>query len=160
MEKISWKAGFQFPVASKVAADTILNLQQQLGKDTVTAKELLDASRDENAPLHICFEWDDAIAAEHYRTDQARKIIKSVVVTTIKDDEPPRIVPVFLNVADKPKAQGQYAAYDIAFARGDWRDNVLHCALLELQAFQRKYSNLQELAAVFEAINAFADRLK
>ncbi len=29
-------------------------------------------------PLHDCFEWDDTMAAEQYRIDQARTLIRSV----------------------------------------------------------------------------------
>lgn len=159
-ETYSWKAGVQFPVEAKVAADTIRDLQKSLGKDTVTAKELLDASRDENAPLHSCFEWNDNVAAELYRTSQARKIINSVEVTIVKKDDVYTTTRLFLNVSDKPKAQGKYAVYNIALTNNAYRENVLRDALLELQAFQRRYSEYQELAAVFEAINAFADRLK
>jgi hypothetical protein len=42
---------------------------------TVLAIPLLDAARDPKHPLHHYFEWDDTVAAEKYRIDQAMRMI-------------------------------------------------------------------------------------
>lgn len=39
---------------------------------------VLEVARDEDHPLHSRFEWDDGIAAEKYRLDQAQRLIMSV----------------------------------------------------------------------------------
>lgn len=162
MENIFWKAGTQFPVDAKVAADTIKQLQQSLGKDSVTAKDLLDASRDVNAPLHCCFEWDDTVAAELYRTEQARRIIGSIEIEIQKDNNvTPLKTRLFVNVQPViGKKQGEFVAFDVAFDNEDYRQQVLHNALGELLAFKRKYSSYQELSDVFNAVSNFADSLK
>jgi hypothetical protein len=38
----------------------------------LTAAETLEAARDPNSPIHSCFQWDDSLAAEQYRLEQAR----------------------------------------------------------------------------------------
>lgn len=162
-KKFLWKAGAQFPVAAQVAADTIIDLQKTLGKDTVTAKELLDASRDVTAPLHSCFEWDDSIAAEQFRVQQARKIISSIEIEYIKSDTPEHLARsrYFVNtVSNAPKVQGQYTTIDVAFSNEDYRTVVLKNAYRELKTFQGKYNCYQELSDVLEAINHFGDSLK
>lgn len=159
-ETYGWAVDGQFPVEAKVAADTIRDLQRSLGKDAITAKELLDASRAEDAPLHSCFEWNDNVAAEHWRRYQALKLINSIKVTIIKDDKPPIETRVFLNIAASPKAEGQFSYYETVLNNPVQCGNVLEFALKELQAFQRKYSNLQELAGVFKAIDDLAGSLK
>lgn len=159
METYSWKAGVMFPVKAEVAADTIKNLQASLGKQTITAKELLDASRDENAPLHSCFEWDDSVAAEKFRQEQARKIIIGIEVT--KSETIPTTTRLFVNVVPTAaKKQGEFATIFQAMVVDDWREQVLMDALKELRSFQRKYSVYKELADVCAAIDAFADKLK
>lgn len=158
-----WKAGSQFPVSAQVAADTIVGLQKQLGKDAISAKELLDSSRDENAPLHSCFEWDDTVAAEQYRTYQARKIIGSIEIRIIQGDTPPHLARTryFMNVVpNAPKVQGQFATVDVAFNNDDYRAVVLKEAYRELKSFQLKYNNYQELSDVFKAIDAFGSTLE
>ena len=65
--KVMWKDGCRYSVPAQFAYDTIHDLYQQ-GK--TTAKDLVDASRPEEAPLHKLFEWNDSIAAEKYREEQ------------------------------------------------------------------------------------------
>ena len=163
MEKFSWKSGTQFPVDAKIAADTIRNLQRTLGKDTITAKELLDVSRDPNAPLHSCFEWNDSIAAEKFRVDQARRIIGSIEVQFVDDDAPEHLTKTRYMVSVvpvAPKLQGEFAPIDIVRKNPDYYKQVLQNALNDLRAFQRRYSDIQELSGVFKAINDFGDTIK
>lgn len=161
MEKFSWKAGAQFPVKAETAASTIRSLQASLGQDSVSAKELLDASRDGDAPLHSCFEWDDSIAAEKYRLWQARHIINSIEIEVITESRPAYKTRLFLNVQSvAPKKQGEFVSVDLVLQNKTYRDRVLSNALLELRAFQRKYSAYEELMGVSKAIDSFADSLK
>lgn len=50
----------------------------------LTSKLVVDEARDPKNPLHDRFEWDDGIAGEAFRMDQARTLIRSfrVVVRT------------------------------------------------------------------------------
>lgn len=54
----------------------------RLSKDGVLRPEdVVREARREDHPLHGEFEWDDSKAAESYRIDQARTLIRSVRVT-------------------------------------------------------------------------------
>lgn len=162
-EKFVWKAGAQFPVDAKTAVDTIHDLQQSLGKDTITAKELLDASRNEGAPLHSCFEWDDTVAAEKYRVEQARHIINSIEIKFVDTDYPAHLKQtryMVNTVCVAPKAQGEFATINVAFTNENYRTAVLKNALHELRSFQSKYSRYQELSGVIKAIDDFGDTFK
>lgn len=160
LEKFEWKAGVQFPVKAETAAKTIRDLQKTLGKDSVTAKELLDDSRDENAPLHPCFEWNDSVAAEKYRVNQAHDIIRGIEVI-IEDSETPTVTRLFVNTQPvSPKKQGEYVSIDVVLNNSNYRAQVLSNALIELRAFQRKYAVYKELLGVFKAIDAFGDALQ
>lgn len=43
----------------------------------VTAAAVVDAARDESSLLHAAFEWDDDVAGEKYRLEQARNMIRA-----------------------------------------------------------------------------------
>lgn len=160
-EKFSWKPGAQFPVEAKVAADTIRALQMKLGKDSITAQELLDNSRDPDAPLHSCFEWNDTVAAEKYRRWQAAHVINSITVTIKQDDMEPITTRLFINVQPvAPKKQGEFVGINIAFDNPDYRKQILSNAAIELRSFQRKYQTYKELNGVFNAIDSFVDTVK
>lgn len=50
----------------------------------LTPALVVDTARDEADPLHEHFEWDDAVAGEAHRREQARQLIRSVRVTYAK----------------------------------------------------------------------------
>ena len=49
--------------------------------DTLTPELVVEDARPEESPLHAHFEWDDQLAGEQFRLEQARKLIRSVVVS-------------------------------------------------------------------------------
>lgn len=51
----------------------------------LTATDVVEAARIETSPLHRYFEWDDDAAAEAYRIEQARRLIRSVKVIVTED---------------------------------------------------------------------------
>lgn len=59
-------------------ASELEQIKEQYGR--LTPKLVLTEARDENHPLHDRFEWDDTVAGELYRIEQARHLIKSVQV--------------------------------------------------------------------------------
>ena len=131
-------------------------LEKQHG--TITPKIVLDDSREETAPLHKCFEWDDGIAAEKYREVQAGHIIRSIVVV-IKNDvnvKESQTIRAMVNVAPSNQRQGAFMSTVVAMENPSTRKQILATALSELRAFQKKYAGFAELAKVFNAIDNFA----
>ena len=64
------------------------------------ATDILDSARVESSPLHGYFEWDNAVAAEEYRLDQARAMARCYVVKTV--DMRPDAKPVRGTFAVRP----------------------------------------------------------
>lgn len=84
MKKCEWKIKGLYPVSADDAVDVINGCQDESGY--ISAKAVVDASRSERAILHPCFEWNDGTAAEKWREQQARVMIKNLVVVEVKDD--------------------------------------------------------------------------
>lgn len=106
---------------------------------------VVEASRPKDAPLHDCFEWDDAIAAENYREIQAGKLIRNI--TVINDsDSGEEMTRAFVNVQDT------YRPLYVVLQSKDMTQDLLNSALRELRAFENKYKELKQLAPVFNAI--------
>ena len=124
----------------------------QIG-ETVTPEQVLDRGRDGDSELHKCFEWDDSAAAERYRLNQAREILRFLVIEK-KEDAPAKEPPVrvFYNI----ETAGGYKPTEIIFQNPDEHQKLLKKALSELDAFQKKYRSLSELEEVFEAIRKIA----
>lgn len=150
-----WK--YPIPVDAQVAGEYITALEEKHG--AVTRPLLVDESRPASAPLHVCFEWDDAKAAEYYRQNQAGKILRSITVIVEKPDNAPKETRAFVSV--KPENEPRrYVSISVALSDGDLREQLLRDAYIDLLRFKRKYETLSELSGVFTAIDEFAAALK
>lgn len=61
------------------------DVYDQHGK--LTPELVLDVARDPAHPLHSRFEWDDVVAAEAYRREQAHEMIQSVKIAYREADD-------------------------------------------------------------------------
>lgn len=125
----------------------------------LVAQEVVDAARALESPLHEHFEWDDSAAAEQWRLDQARALIR-VTVTVIKaKNKAPMTVHAFWSLTpDRRKPGGGYRAVEKIMASRLLRKQLLADALAELEAIRSKYAMLSELADIFEEVDKLAKR--
>jgi hypothetical protein len=65
--------------------------------EQLTPAIVVNEARDKKHPLHDRFEWDDKVAGESWRREQAHQLIRSVKVVykSATDDEPERSVRAF-----------------------------------------------------------------
>lgn len=145
-----WKRNM--PVRAQDAGEYLEELEQEHG--SITPKLLLDKSRNSDALLHKCFEWNDDIAAEKYRESQAGFIIRNLVVVSVEkenDEAEQQEVRAFVNVT---KEDGKsFVSIKTALNDEKMFDEVLQCAIGELKVFRQKYNNLKQLTKVFHAID-------
>ena len=118
----------------------------EIGEGSVTPEEVLEKAKDKNSELHKCFEWDDSIAAQKYRLQQARAIIVNLVYAPRTEDEHP--VRCFQITTEKHT----YRPTTQVLVQEDEYKALLKRAKAELEAFKRKYHTLTELEAIFEAM--------
>lgn len=116
--------------------------EQQGGR--LTPKMVVDAARSSNNPLHRHFEWDDATAADAYRMDQARNLIRIVRVDEPDADEPqPR---AFLSVSDDSGIA--YRSLDAVRKSEDFQQALLKAAERDLEAFERRYRQMADICEI------------
>ena len=133
----------------KQKADKVKEELDKLG-DSYTMHDVVDMARPKDHYMHDMFEWDDAIAGEKYREEQARKIVHMLVFTE-EETEKPSPVRVFYS---SPAESKKYEPTQLIFRKPDEHKALLETAIRELQAFKRKYQALTELSEVFDAIDA------
>jgi hypothetical protein len=145
-----WTSGSRLDAKAQDVGERIEQIRT-VNAGVVTPELLVDDARGEESPLHPCFEWNDATAAEKYRLDQARLVLRSITVS-ITDD---RRVPVRAFVAIERDAEEGRVYTSIRDAMQDeaMREQVLGNAVREMQSWRRRYSRLQELASVFAAVD-------
>lgn len=137
-----WKVPGIIPVDAQTAGKEMERIYNRDG--SITPEAVVEDSVDPSAPLHNCFEWDDKKAAHKYRVTQAQGIIRAIVAVEETKERPD--TRAFVSV------QSEYQPISVVIQNPEKREILLKNALNELRWFEKKYSTLQELSAVFQAI--------
>lgn len=116
----------------------------------LTPDVVLDDAREPGHPLHSRFEWNDSVAAERYRREQAHELIRSVRVTYRPSDGPAREVRRFLPVPRPNSRQPDYQDVDTIAADPVAAAVVLAQFEREWRALRTRFGHLTEFFAVVD----------
>jgi hypothetical protein len=143
-----WKSGSRYSIGAQIAAERLKEIGERAGG--ITPRNVVDDARSDNSPLHKCFEWNDAKAADEYRLEQARGLIGSLVVVKVNDAPVLRETRAFLHVSvDTP----QYVPTEVALSTPDMRAEILQRAKEEIIRWKDRYSAYAEFGKVVEVID-------
>lgn len=137
---VKWKVNGIFK------ADANKCYAEMLDLENITPQAVLERAKDENSELHKCFEWDNDVAAEKYRTIQAGNVIRMLYIEPKGEDAPP--VRVLSRTSDTV-----YQPTRTFLTNATEYEDLLKRALSELESFRKKYETLSELEQVFEQID-------
>ncbi len=142
-----WREGFGF--YKDVDPNEVAKEIRTIGEEA-TPQQIVDLARNERTELHKCFEWDDSIAAEKYRLQQARNVIHFLV---IREEEVPKDRPEIRFFYKTDNNEG-YKSTTFIIRHDDEYKNLLAKAWAELKAFKKKYACLKDdLGDIFDMIN-------
>ncbi len=127
------------------------------------------ARKHKDSALHSAFEWDDSAAAQQYRLEQARRLLR-VFVEVVPHVATPIRAYVSL-IDDRMKAKdgdedgeqvqnGGYRHMPTLMRTVSGRAAVLKTAMWELKTFEAKYEHLAELSGVFAEIKKVRKQLE
>jgi hypothetical protein len=101
MNKYEWKLkSLAKGIDPDVAIQELERIESIYG--ILSPENVLNESRDQNAILHPLFEWQEDVAAEKYRLQQARFILNNVCVKVVKDGNT-SLIPVYEVVTTNDK---------------------------------------------------------
>jgi hypothetical protein len=150
----------RFSVDPATVAKTILKVERSEG--SCPPGRLVDVARDEQSPLHPLFTWEDNMAADRWRTHEARQVIGSLVeVVMVGDMKTAR--PAFVSVGhteETAESGSGYRSVSVVMSDGDFAQEALADALSRLNALRRRYAALSELAPVWAALDEIAGEEK
>ena len=132
-------------------ANIVGNVLKSLAdENNLSPESVLETARNENSPLHNLFEWDNVIAAEKYRLNQARQIIQQIVIVNDHPNAEPRQIRAFVT---ESKNDGHYQLITTVIENPDTYEVLLRRAKFELQIFKNKYKSIVEFRDLFEEID-------
>lgn len=141
------KVSFKMPTLYKgVDPNAVYEEIRSIGEN-VTPEQIVESAKDENTELHKCFEWDDTIAAAMYRKEQAKMLVRCLVIEEKQGSASP--VPIRAMYTSK---DGGYKETKMILQDKDEYAALLERAQNELRAFKQKYSMLKELDEIFRLI--------
>lgn len=167
-KKVHTKPTYSFRSSSRLAGDPD-RVGRRLGALSkahggLTAQQVVNDAREDDSPLHSYFEWSDDVAAERYRLEQARHLIRHVVVVYAESPDalPTRAYIVFKHreESDPPADEARYLPMATVMSDETLRRRALCEALEESDAWAKRYSYLDELADVFAALDRVKVRIK
>lgn len=139
-----------YSVDAGVVARIVIKLEKKYGICPPDA--LVQAGSRENSPIHRLFTWEDEIAAQKWRRQEARMIIDSI---RIVQEETGEQVQAFYNVkvTQGEEVHQGYVSMSVVAEDPELQEQAIEDALRYLKAFQRRYRHLKALSGVFEAID-------
>lgn len=118
---------------------------------TLKPEMVVEESKPEGALLHKCFQWDDTKAADLWRKEQARQLIKNITVT-VTNDSVSATVRAIVNVVTSESDKRSYVPLIKAIHDEASYKDLLAQAKTDMESFIAKYSQLNELNAVKQAM--------
>lgn len=152
MAVYKFKPGFTCSVSAETAATELERIRKANGTDGVRPAEVVDAARPKDSPLHTAFNWDNKEAAELYRQEQARTLIRSIVVVkkgTINEE--PKRVKAFVSVTTDEGRR--YVSTARVATDEELHARVVDEALTLFRAFRRRYEHLLNLPTLLDDID-------
>jgi len=153
IKKVFWKEGARV----KVKAETAHRELERIKKDNegkLRARDIVYNSKPKNAPLHNEFEWNTQQAAQKYREDQARYVVRVLKVEHEKEKEEDIaiVTRAYVQVEDED-GDRSYTTMAHALSDAELKHQVLYKAHKALVSAKREISEISELSKELEKLD-------
>lgn len=146
---------FKFRIGCHLAGDaqlvgeTLTRIREERGR--LTAPDVVRNAQGEASPLHRYFEWNDATAAEAHRLDQARHLLRSVVLVQTEEHGAIRPIRAFAKITT-PEIDS-YEPIAHVMANPALRLAVLREVRSEIKHLREKVESFEDLAELVTALD-------
>lgn len=154
-EKIQYKNTEKF---TPEVIDEVLEVKKTYG---LTAENLLKKASKKSSSLYEFFDWDNSSAGEKWRLQQARGLINEIkIIVEDKEVYAFESVNVSINeprvLTNSPSKFGsrEYKTIVEIMDNEDYRNQLIHSALAQVNYWKEKHKELIELNPIFISIDA------
>jgi hypothetical protein len=152
ISRAQWRKGFRANVPASVALLEVESIHAEQG--VVKPADVVNRARNKKNPLHPHFEWNDSRAAERHREDQARRLLRNLVIITIEEGHEQPISPAYVSVtmSEEEGSERGYVRISRAMNDEELRDRALQDALKMLNGLRRRYAALERLVEILDGV--------
>ena len=119
------------------------------------------ARKRKSSELHRCFEWEDSIAAERWRLEQAGSLIRAVIRIIPNPKGDPIRTRAYVSLPVDRVMNLGYRTIEDVMSEPESESQMLASLRAEMEALQNRYRTLEELVPIFEAfISDISDKEK
>jgi len=155
----SFRAGSRLPnEKAEATAKRLQSLKRKRGR--LTAEIVVDDAHSPGSPLHEFFEWNDTKAAEEFRLEQARNVIRSVRIEYADNGETGESHRMFVHVAMPSEEGGEDRAYYLAteaLADDVLRERLIADCLADIERFKARYADILDVDAIRTKLRGLLD---
>jgi hypothetical protein len=145
-----WKPGAHLTADPQFIGEELERIRvRQNGR--LDSEDVVEHARKRRSPLHPLFDWDDASAAEKYRVEQAKYLIRSIEI--VIDGGGDEQVPIRAFVSVKRDEDRSYTSTVHALSDPELRAQIVAQAFKELEAWRQRHAELTEFAKIFAQID-------
>jgi hypothetical protein len=159
MTKYVWTGGAHIKADAQSVGEELTRLQRENG-ERLTPRIVVDAARPEDSPLHDAYEWDNLLAAERFREQQAGHILRCVRVVKQEGDQPV-LQRAFVNVVEtiNDEERNGYVPMARVLSDAELYHQVIERAAKDLRGWENRYEQFAELASIGKAARERVEQL-
>jgi hypothetical protein len=149
--KFAWRAGYRAAIPAQVVGERLAELEE-IGGGHITPRQVVEDARSDESPLHPAFEWDDEEAAERFREDQARRLIRYCYVVAESPGREPESVLSRVH-AVLPEIGNSYVTTLRCANEPELMAQVRAQAIRDFEALRRRYEHIDGLETLFAEVD-------
>lgn len=127
--------------SSQNLRDVLMGIRSQRG--LLTPRVVVDEAADPMHPLHHRFEWDDAVAGDAYRLQQAASLLRVTYKTDV-GSERVDLRAFWVTKGTEGDATSRYEPMEEVINNPMSRELMLRQMRRDWQSFKRRYQHMQE----------------
>lgn len=135
--KYCWKSVGFTANADKVGEE----LERIESREELTREAVLEYAKDKKSELNKCFEWDDSIAGEKYRLQQASFVLSSISI--VVSEEPKKATRMYVTIKNEDKKT--YKNIVSVLENEDEYKQLLDKAERDFVSYKEKYQDMVKL---------------
>lgn len=141
-----WAENVRCSGSAQIVGETLMQINEKHG--TVKPETVVHEAKRKSHPLHPFFEWDNDKAADEFRKEQARYLIRSVrIIQQVKNEEP-KLIRVFHNVEDTEEIGRGYQPLVHIMNSEDLKQQAISYSIQYLQQARKRLSEIKELEKI------------
>lgn len=119
-------------------------------KGLIMPEVVVDEARSVTSPLHKYFTWSDSEAAEKYRIEEAKRLLRVTVIYLPGENGGYTRVRAFQSLTTDRNNEGGYRTTVSILSSEKYRKQLIADALNDMKSFRQRYNCISALADVFK----------